>query len=330
MNVIPDTSVRKPTPNPNPIPNPASAPSLQPAPKPAASRILRYLAKEWSSWLLVVPTIIVFLIFAWQPLVSGIYLSFFRTEGYSAVEFIGFGNYVDVIQNSVFLQTLKNSFVYVFWSLVIGFVFPIAVAIAINELRRGKSFFRFAVYFPNMVPAIAASMVWLLLFQPGENGVLNMLLSYIGIGPQGWLQDSRLTIPLIVATMTLRGFGGTVLLYMASLQGINQELYEAASIDGAGVWRKLFRITLPQISNIVSLMLILQISGVFQVFGEPLVMTEGGPNNASMSLMLQSYFYAFRYFEAGHSMALGVITFLILMVLTVIYFWLDKKFDKEA
>ncbi|OXS61976.1 ABC transporter [Cohnella sp. CIP 111063] len=296
----------------------------------AASRIVRYLSREWSSWLLVVPTIIVFFVFAWQPLVSGIVLSFYKTEGYKAVEFIGLQNYVDVIQNSVFRQTLINSFLYVFWSLVIGFAFPIAVAIIINELRHGKSFFRFAVYFPNMVPAIAASMVWMLLFQPGQNGVLNMLISHLGIPAQGWLQDPSMTIPLIVVTMTLRGFGGTVLLYLASLQGINQELYEAASIDGAGVWRKLFRITLPQISNIVGLMLILQISGVFQVFGEPLVMTEGGPNNASMSLMLQSYFYAFRYFQAGHSMALGVITFLILMVLTVIYFWLDKKFDKEA
>ncbi|WP_372635394.1 carbohydrate ABC transporter permease [Cohnella sp.] len=296
----------------------------------AASRIVRYLSREWSSWLLVVPTIIVFFVFAWQPLVSGIVLSFYKTEGYKAVEFIGLQNYVEVIQNSVFRQTLINSFLYVFWSLVIGFAFPIAVAIIINELRHGKSFFRFAVYFPNMVPAIAAAMVWMLLFQPGQNGVLNMLISYLGIPAQGWLQDPSMTIPLIVVTMTLRGFGGTVLLYLASLQGINQELYEAASIDGAGVWRKLFRITLPQISNIVGLMLILQISGVFQVFGEPLVMTEGGPNNASMSLMLQSYFYAFRYFQAGHSMALGVITFLILMVLSVIYFWLDKKFDKEA
>ncbi|MFC3803065.1 carbohydrate ABC transporter permease [Cohnella sp. GCM10012308] len=295
---------------------------------PAAMR--RYFIREWSSWLLVVPTVLVFFVFAWQPLVSGIALSFFKTEGYKATSFVGLQNYVDVISNSVFRQTLINSFSYVFWSLVIGFAFPIAVAVVINELRRGQSFFRFAVFFPGMVPAIAASMVWVLLFQPGEAGVLNMILHAVGIPAQEWLQDERLTIPLIVVTMTLRGFGGSVLLYLASLQGINPELYEAASIDGAGVLRKLFSITMPQISNIIGLMLILQISGVFQVFNEPLVMTEGGPNNASMTLMLQSFFYAFRYFEAGHSMALGVITFLILMVLTVVYFRLDRKFDKEG
>jgi len=294
------------------------------------SKLARYIAKEWSSWLLVVPTIVVFIVFAWQPLISGVILSFYKTEGYKAVEFIGLQNYIDVIQNSVFRQTLYNSFAYVFWSLVIGFALPIAVAVVINELRHGKSFFRFAVYFPNMVPAIAASMVWMLLFQPGPSGVLNMVIGWLGVPAQQWLQDPSLTIPLIIVTITLRGFGGSVLLYMASLQGINQELYEAASIDGAGVWRKFTRITLPQISNIIGLLFILQISGVFQIFNEPLVMTEGGPNNASMSLMLQSYFYAFRYFQAGHAMALGVITFLILMVLTVIYFWLDKKFDKEA
>lgn len=293
-------------------------------------KVWRYIAKEWSSWLLIIPTVYLFYVFAWQPLVSGIVLSFFRTEGYSAVEFIGLRNYEDVISNSVFRQTLINSFYYVFWSLVFGFVLPIAVAIMINELIRGKSLFRFAVFFPNMVPGIAASMLWLLLFQPGKNGVLNMLLGWVGIPAQEWLQNPHLTIPLIVLTMTWRGFGGSVLLYMASMQGINRELYEAAAIDGAGIWRRLFSITLPQISNLIGLMLILQISGVFQVFGEPLVMTEGGPNNASMSLMLQSFFYAFRYFQAGHSMALGVITFMILLVLTVLYFWMDRKFAKEA
>jgi multiple sugar transport system permease protein len=287
------------------------------------------MLRDWSSWVLILPTLFAFFFFSWQPLVKGIVLSFFKTEGYEAVSFIGLQNYRDVIQNSAFQQTLLNSFMYVFWSLIIGFVVPIIVAVLINELRHGKPFFRFAVFFPCMVPGIAASMLWMFLFEPGKGGVLNMLLSAVGMPIQQWLQNPNMTIMLIIFTITWRNFGGTVLLYLASLQSINSDLYEAASLDGASVWRRFRNITLPQISGMIGLMLILQVSGVFQIFNEPLVMTEGGPNNASMTLMLQSYYYAFRSFQAGHSMALGVITFLILMVLTVVYFKMDKKLNRE-
>ncbi|MEK4237226.1 MULTISPECIES: carbohydrate ABC transporter permease [Paenibacillus] len=290
---------------------------------------VRRLFRDWSSWILIVPTLFAFFFFSWQPLVKGIVLSFFNTEGYNAVSFAGLQNYKDVIQNSAFQQTLTNSFVYVFWSLLIGFAVPIIVAVVINELRHGKSFFRFSVFFPSMVPGIAASMLWMFLFEPGKGGVLNIMLSALGFPVQQWLQDPDMTIMLIIFTITWRNFGGTVLLYLASLQSINHDLYEAASIDGANVWRRFKSITIPQISSMIGLMMILQISGVFQIFNEPLVMTEGGPNNASMTLMLQSYYYAFRSFEAGHSMALGVITFLVLMVLTIIYFRLDKKLNRE-
>ncbi|RED85551.1 carbohydrate ABC transporter permease [Cohnella phaseoli] len=292
-------------------------------------QFILYWLREWSSWLLIVPTLLFFFFFSWQPLFQGIVLSFFRTEGFKGVEWNGVQNYIDVMQNSVFQQTLINTFVYVLWSLVIGFFVPIVVAIAINEMRHWGSAFRFSVYFPNMVPGIAAALMWMFLFNPGEGGVLNMLLGWFGLPSQEWLQNPDMTIFLIILTITWRNFGATTLLYLASLQGINSELYEAASIDGAGIWRKFRSITLPQIAPMISLMLILQVSGVFQVFNEPLVMTEGGPSNASMSLMLQSYFYAFRYFEAGHSLALGVVTFVILMLLTIVYFKLEKKWERE-
>ncbi|BBH22048.1 ABC transporter [Paenibacillus baekrokdamisoli] len=292
-------------------------------------QLILYWLREWSSWLLIIPTLLFFFFFAWQPLFSGLVLSFFKTQGFKGVELNGLQNYMDVIQNSVFQQTLINTFLYVFWSLIFGFFVPVIVAIIINEMRHGSSFFRFSVYFPSMVPGIAAALMWMFLFNPGEGGVLNIILDKIGIPAQEWLQNPKMSIILIVLTITWRNFGGATLLYLASLQGVNNELYEAASIDGAGIWRKFRSITLPQIAPMISLMLILQISGVFQVFNEPLIMTEGGPSNASMSLMLQSYFYAFRYFEAGHSLALGVITFVILMILTIYYFKLEKKWEKE-
>ncbi|WP_082053644.1 carbohydrate ABC transporter permease [Gordoniibacillus kamchatkensis] len=289
----------------------------------------RWLLRDFPSWLLIVPSLLLFIVFHWQPLISGFVLSFFQTKGYNAVKFIGLQNYIDVVSNSVFQQTVVNTFLYVAWSLVIGFTVPIAVAVMINEMRRMQSFFKFAVYFPGMVPGIAGALLWTFMFDPGPGGLLNMLLAKLGLPMSEWLQNSSLTIPLIILTMTWRGFGGTAILYMASLQGVNHELYEAAAIDGAGIRQRIRHITIPQISSIIGILLILQIIGVFQVLYEPLTMTEGGPNNASMSLMLMSYHYAFRYFEAGRSLAVGVITFVLLAVMTALYFRLNRKSNTD-
>lgn len=287
--------------------------------------VLKVIKKDWLAWLIMLPSLFLFLIFQWGPLIEGVVLSFFRTKGFKAVRFVGFENYKDIISNSAFQQTLKNTFVYVMWSILLGFILPIIVAVIINEMHHLQSFFKFSVYFPQMVPGIAAALLWYYMFDPSKNGLLNMLLSSMGLPPSQWLQNPKLTIMLIIITMTWRGFGGTVIIYLASLQGVNTELYEAASIDGAGIWRKFINITIPQIKSIISIMAVLQIIGVFQVMYEPMTMTGGGPNNASSSLMLQSYNYAFTYFQADKSMTVGVITFLILLVFTMIYYKLDKR-----
>lgn len=308
----------------NPLVNQATAAKVA-----AGRKLWGRLLKDIPSWLLIAPSLLFFIVFHWQPLVSGFYLSFFQTKGYEAVKFIGLQNYIDVISNSVFQQTLSNTFLYVFWSLIIGFLVPIVVAIMINEMAHLQSFFKFAVYFPNMVPGIAGALLWTFMFDPGPGGLLNMLLGKLGMAPSQWLQNPSLTILLIILTMTWRGFGATTILYVASLQGVNHELYEASTIDGAGIWKRVKHITIPQIFPIISILLILQIIGVFQVMADPLTMTEGGPNNASMSLMLQSYFYAFRYFETGRSQAVGGITFVILAVFTIIYVRINKKFNTD-
>jgi len=127
--------------------------------------------------------------------------------------------------------------------------------------------------------------------------------------------------------MTWKGCGSTAIVYLASLQGINQELYEAATIDGAGIFKRLQKITIPQIAPIVILLFVRQIIGVFQVMSEPLIMTDGGPNNASMSLNLYSYFAAFRQFQPGRALAMGTITFVILIIVTMFYFKVKDKVE---
>ncbi len=293
------------------------------------TRALAVFRRNLGAWALMIPSLFCFILLVWKPLIEGVVLSFFKTQGYDAVQFIGLDNYRAVISNSEFKAAFFNTFSYTFWSLIIGFLLPLVVAVFLNEIVHWNSFFKVSFYFPTMVPGVAAALLWYFMFNPGQGGILNNILTHMHLPTSQWLQNPNLTIILIVFTMTWRGFGGTVLIYLASLQSVNRELYEAASLDGAGFWKKLTRITLPAISNIVFLMLIMQIIGVFQVMNEPLTMTEGGPNNASLTLMLQSYYYAFRYFQAGRSMAVGTITFLILAVLTVVYQIVSKRTETD-
>jgi multiple sugar transport system permease protein len=292
-----------------------------------SKRLKILLGRGVSGWLLLLPSVALFLFFIWIPLVESVQLSLFRAQGIRLREFVGLQNYGDVFAHPDFMAALRNSFVYTFWSLIIGFLIPIVFAILVNEIRHGKSFFKVSVYMPNVVPGIAMVLLWSFIFRPSGTGILNILLDKIGVPPQPWLTNPRWTIPLIVVTMTWKGAGATTLLYIAGLQGIDPELYEAAIIDGATIAHRVRHITLPCIYNLARTLLILQIISVFQVLYEPLVMTAGGPNNASISMMLLVFRYAFEHFDYPKAGAVSVCISLILIILTVLYFKINKRKD---
>ena len=279
-----------------------------------------------TAWILLLPSVFLFYFFVWRPIGVGMIYSFFKLDNYVPKEFVGFANYRDVLTDMLFIKTLSNSVKYVVWSLIIGFIPPILFAVMLNEIVHMNSFLKFSIYFPQIVPAVAAALIWYFLYLPGDSGVLNIILQKIGLPASQWLQNSKQTIPLIVVMMTWQGCGGAMILYLAALQGINQELYEAAKLDGAGIFARFKSVTLPTIFPIIFLQLVRQIIGVFQVMTEPMAMTGGGPNNASISLNLQGFIYAFQNFQPEKAMALGVITFLILMVVTAFYFKAQKKY----
>lgn len=282
-----------------------------------------------SGWLLIIPSVVLFILLVWRPIGIGIEYSFFKLQGFTKTEFVGLKNYEYVLSDTNFLRTLKNTCLYVFWSLLIGFPIPLICAVMMNEMVHAQGFFKVTTYLPVIIPSIATSMIWKMVYMDGSGGLLNMLRGVFGLDPTMWLSNKHLVIPLIVVSMTWNGFGGTVIMYLASLQGINQELYEAARLDGAGFWARIRYVLYPHIKGMMLLMLIRQIIGVFQVAEQPLAMTGGGPNGASMSLGLTNYFYAFKYGQYDKSLALGVITFLMLMVLTVVYFYLDKRMEND-
>lgn len=276
-------------------------------------------------WLVMLPTLVLFTFFVWEPLLENIRISLYSAKGYELLEFVGLKNYIKVIQAPKFFQVVKNTFSYTLWSLVIGFIVPIIMGILISETTHLKGLFRTGVYFPNIVPGLATVWIWSYFFIPGSTGVLNIILSKLGIDPQIWLTNPKWTIPLIILTLTWKSAGSTALIYMANISGISPDLYEAATIDGAGIWQRIRHITLPSIFGIAKTMLILQIISVFQIMYEPMVMTNGGPNGASESLMMRMYQYAFRDYNFPMASALSVMICIILIILSGIYMKLTKN-----
>lgn len=285
--------------------------------------------RDLMGWLIMIPSIILFTFFVWEPLLESVRLSLYTARGVELQDFVGFQNYIEVIHDVNFKAAFLNTFKYIGWSLIIGFVVPIIVAVFISETVRLKGFFRFAVYFPNMVPGMAVALLWVYFFKPGETGVLNILLGKCGIEPSVWLNNAALVIPLIVIALTWKGAGSTSLIYMAGISGINPEYYEAAAIDGAGIWSRIFHVTIPCILSLGKTMLILQVISVFQILYEPLVLTNGGPNNASLSIMLLVYKYAFRNYDYPNAAALSVIICIVLILLSGLYMRLTRKRNDE-
>ena len=285
--------------------------------------------RDLMGWLIMIPSIILFTFFVWEPLLESVRLSLYTARGVELQEFVGLQNYIEVIGDVNFKAAFLNTFKYIGWSLIIGFVIPIILAVFISETVRLKGFFRFAVYFPNMVPGMAVALLWVYFFKPGETGVLNILLGKCGIEPSVWLNNAALVIPLIVIALTWKGAGSTSLIYMAGISGINPEYYEAAAIDGAGIWSRIFHVTIPCILSLGKTMLILQVISVFQILYEPLVLTNGGPNNASLSIMLLVYKYAFRNYDYPNAAALSVIICIVLILLSGLYMRLTRKQNDE-
>ncbi len=283
-------------------------------------------------WMIMLPGLILMAFFVWEPLFESVRMSLYETKNIQLVKWNDFANFTKVVSKDEFTQALLNTFSYTLWSLVIGFFLPIVLALLIGETRRSKGFFRTAVYLPNMLPGLAVVILWSAFFSAEKYGVLNILMGKAGLvdtaSPIHFLEDEHLVIPIIIAIATWKGAGATALIYMAGLSGISSELYEAAAIDGATVRQRIFHITLPAIRKLMGTLLILQIISVFQIMYEPMVLTKGGPDNASLSLMQLMWQYAFgggTRLQFGRASAVAVILTGILLVLTIIYSIVNRR-----
>ncbi len=285
--------------------------------------------RNLTAWLLMIPSLILFAFFVWGPLLETVRMSFYETKGVNLGKFVGLKNYQKLLVQPAYQIAWKNTVKYTICSLFVGLAVPVIIASLITEVTHFRGFFRIATYYPNVIPSIAAVMIFTFFFGTGNSGVLNILLNKIGIGPVNFLTNEKTVIFWIVVAMTWKAAGSTALVYMSSISGISPDLYEAATIDGASPIRRYFTITIPTVLKTGKTMLILQILAVFQILYEPMMMTNGGPNNASISIMELVYNLAFSQMKFSQAAALSVEVCLILIVLTVLYYAVANRADRD-
>ena len=280
-----------------------------------------------STLVLLMPLLAVFTYFAWYPIGRAVVMSFQQTNLVTAPEWVGLENFRTVLEDPRFWTSARNTAYFTLLALIFGYPVPLVLAVLMSELRRGKAVYSALAYLPVVVPPVVAVLLWRFFYDASPTGVFNTMLGWVNLGPYPWIQDREWAMPSLVLQATWANAGATVIIYLAALTGIRTELYDAAEVDGAGLWRKIWHVTLPQMRHILLITLILQIIATFQVFTEPYLMTSGGPQNATTTILLQIYDYAFRFGDYGAATALSLLLAVFLAVLSAVYFRLTRSWS---
>ena len=252
---------------------------------------------------------------------------YYSLTDYSVVldtHWVGLGNFVKMLDDDMFWHSMENSAYFTIGSVPLIAVVGLMLAMAVNAPIQFRNFFRVVFYMPLVTSTIALSMVWLWLFDPNL-GLLNAMLGVFGIPRQLWLQSVSQAMPSIILMSVWGSVGGTMLIYLAGLQGIPDALYEAAEIDGANRWQAMRHITLPLITPTAFFAIIISSIGAFQIFDNAYVLTGGGPADASRTIVMYIYDVAFHRFEMGYASAIAVSLLLILVTLTLIQTWAGRR-----
>jgi len=279
---------------------------------------------QLSAWLFLLPALIVFGLFAWYPILQTVIFSFQNVSLNGESKWIGLNNFERMFADPNFSIAWQNSFLFASLSLLMGFFVPIVVAIMVNEMRRAKGFFRLVYFLPTVIPITITILIWRLLYTP-DNGYLNSVLGTIGVEPQAWLQNPALVKPAMIVMLTWANFGSTVLLYIAALQDIPTECYEAAEIEGANPFERIAYVTFPMLYPTMIITFVLQIIAVVQIFTEPFLMTGGGPGTSTLTPVLVIYRTAFLSNDYGLASAWSLSLVAILSIFSVIYLRFTRR-----
>ncbi|WP_345800519.1 sugar ABC transporter permease [Microbacterium sp. AZCO] len=315
---------------------PAAA-SIPPADAPPARRRRRRTPVTWyrggGLWnlLFVAPMVFVFFFFSWRPIVQSVVMSFEKTNLIVST-FVGLDNYVAVLTDPELGRAVVNTIYFAVLALLFGFPLPLFVAVLMSEVRRAKGLYSALGYLPVVIPPVVAVLLWRFFYSADPNGVFNTVLGWFGIPPQPWIQSAVQAMPSLVLEATWAAAGGSIIIYLAALLSVPPELYDAAEVDGAGIWRKVWHVTIPQLRGILFIMLILQVIATAQVFLEPYLFTGGGPAGATKTILLYIYDKAFRNSlggDLGEATAVSVLLAIVLAVLSWVYFRLTDRWSTQ-
>ncbi|AEW98381.1 carbohydrate ABC transporter permease [Streptantibioticus cattleyicolor] len=315
-------------PSPASAPPPATAPLAAPA-APAArpavrAPLRRRLTDQLRAYGFLLGGLLCFALFSWYPAIRAVVIAFQKYTPGSAPRWVGTANFTHVFADPEFAAAWRNTLVFSLLALVIGFAVPFVMAVVLNELRHARAFFRVVVYLPVMIPPVVSALLWKWFYDPGS-GLANEALRFVHLPTSNWTNGSGTALVSLVLVATWANMGGTVLIYLAALQGIPGELYEAAELDGASVWQRLRHVTVPQTRFIILMLLLLQIIATMQVFTEPFVITGGGPENSTITVLYLIYKYAFLYNDFGGACALSVLLLALLGVFSAFYLRLTRS-----
>lgn len=270
------------------------------------------------------PWLIGFVLLTVGPILASVYFSFTRWSITSPAIWIGFDNYVRMFtRDPLFWQALKVTVSYVIMSLPLKITLGLGLALLLNMRLRGMDIYRTLFYIPAVISGVAVSLMWMWLLQP-DTGIINTLLSMVGIKGPGWFWDPQWALPS-VALMSVWSVGGSAIIYLAGLQNIPPHLYEAAKLDGANQWKSFWRITLPLLTPTLFFQLVIELIDAFKVFTQAFVITKGGPLHATYFYLFYYYEEAFRNFNMGYASALALVLMLIILAATLLVNYTSKR-----
>jgi multiple sugar transport system permease protein len=296
----------------------------------SARRVRMPAEASTAAWFFLAPALVLIGVFFFLPVAAALVLSVTDFDLYGIANpantrFIGLQNYVRLLHTPDFWSALKNTFYFAF----VGGPLTIAVALGAalllsSKLVRFKGFFRTIYFTPFVTTLVAVAIVWRYLYHT-RYGLFNYGLAHLGIGPIDWLGDPHWAMPAIILMAVWKGFGYNMLIFIAGLQAIPDELYDAAEIDGAGPFRRFFSITLPMLAPTLVFVAVITMIGYFQLFAEPYVMTQGGPLRSTTSVVLLMYEEGFRWWRMGYAAAIAFVLFVVILLATLVQFRLQKE-----
>ncbi len=281
------------------------------------------------AYLMVLPSYLIYLLFVFIPIVITLWLSFTNYDLYRTRDFVGFANYARLLRDPVFIISAKNTLTYALFVIIPQIAIGLVLAVLLNRKVIGQRFHRIAFYMPNVTSMVSIAMVWLWLYDPTQ-GIINQAIKAIGIPAQSWLFDLNLALPSIIFMSVWKLIGYNMIIYLAGLQQIPDDLYEAATVDGASAFRQFLAITVPMLKPTTFFLFVIACVQSFSVFEQVNVMTQGGPMNATTTVVHQIFDRAFSQFQMGYASAMATVLLLVTIALTFTNFKYGQGADVEA